>query len=308
MGYTHYWTQTRDFTREEWVDAHEHITAILKEAQRQGIALANMSGDAGTSPKFLGLHENSKRGLHIAYFGFNGVDDDAHESFKINFKRMKEWSGERLGWDFCKTARKPYDVVVQACLSYLSTVVENFTVSSDGDGSEWLDGVEFARRALPRFANVLDIPMTIMESDRWCMPWVGGSQMSSTPYEVHFCVDGRGYVLKRKSREWYCFETHLALAQFLRRTQRVAFPRGGGAGWMSYDAVEPNIWNASGAFDKARHDRIGRAQSRALAPLFPVNPACAIAPPAYARPNQMPSPEAPRYSSFSDLLKAVENA
>jgi hypothetical protein len=55
---------------------------------------------------------------------------------------------------------------VTTVLSYLSTVEENFSVSSDGCGSDWLAGVEEARRALPRFANVLDIPMDVMREDR----------------------------------------------------------------------------------------------------------------------------------------------
>lgn len=298
MGYTHYWTQKRNFTREEWADVHEHIGAILKDVQHiQGIALASMNGDANTSPEFF-----------PTYIGFNGVGDDAHESFKINFKRKKEWEGGRIGGDFCKTARKPYDLAVTACLSYLSSVVETHDVTSDGDGTDWLDGVEEARRAVPRFANVLDIPMSIMKEARWCAPWVGGSQLHKTPFEIHFCIDGKGYVLKPRTRESYCFESHVALAKFLDRTKQVKFSRGGGTSWGRYEAVESNIWNSYGSFDKARHDRIARAQRQALEPLFPVDPSCAQQPPAFARPNEMPSPETPSYYSFSELLTAAENA
>ena len=31
MGYTHYWTQTRDFTREEWSQIVEDFEALLKD-------------------------------------------------------------------------------------------------------------------------------------------------------------------------------------------------------------------------------------------------------------------------------------
>ena len=297
MGYTHYWTQLRNFTTDEWRDAHEHIGAILKYGSDvHGVSLADGGGKPATRPQF------SPNAI-----AFNGVGDDSHETFRITRRREKSWGGASLGHDSCKTARKPYDIIVKACLSYLSTVVENYEVSSDGNGAEWLDAVELARAALPRFANVLDIPRCIMQEDRWQMPWVGGHR--PIPYAVRFCIDGRGYVIKRKSDESYCFETHLALAQFLRSTQRVEFSRGGNNGmgkWGAYGRVEDNIWRASGSFDTARHDRIAKAQIKALAPLFPVDPSCARQPPAFARPNQMPSPETPRYYYLEELLAAAE--
>ena len=38
MGYTHYWTQTRDFTRAEWVQIREDMEALLKDVEHvQGI-------------------------------------------------------------------------------------------------------------------------------------------------------------------------------------------------------------------------------------------------------------------------------
>ena len=40
MGYTHYWTQTRDFTRTEWSQIVEDFEALLKDVQHvQGIPL-----------------------------------------------------------------------------------------------------------------------------------------------------------------------------------------------------------------------------------------------------------------------------
>jgi hypothetical protein len=44
-------------------------------------------------------------------------------------------------FDFCKTARKPYDAVVTACLILLKqTYGDAVEVSSDGSWSEWQDG------------------------------------------------------------------------------------------------------------------------------------------------------------------------
>lgn len=293
MGYTHYWSQKRAFTADKWRDASQHIGEILKHAEHvRGIPLANANGDAGSRPEFL-----------RAEIMLNGVGDSAHETFAVSRKPDRKQINTN---SFCKTARKPYDIVVKACLSYLSTVAEIFDVTSDGDGSEWLDGVELARDALPRFANVLDIPMEIMKSDRWVSPWVSG--WNPIPFEVRFCIDGRGYVLRKRTGESYCFETHRALAKFLDSTKRVIFRKGGDSRTMRwpYPEIEENIWSATGSFDAARHARIAKSQTTALAPLFPVDPTCARQPPAFARPNQMPSPETPSYYSIGELLAAAE--
>ena len=215
MGYTHYWTQTRDFTRTEWAQIREDFEALLKDVQHvQGIPLANGNGDLGTSPE-----------VTDQKIWFNGAGDDSHETFCLNRVRppRESWQSSR-GGDFCKTARKPYDLAVTAALCYLASVTDPIShiVSSDGHGRDFLDGLEEARRALPRYANILDIPMDILRSDRWCMPWV--STCESSGFSVHFCVDGKGYVEHIKTGDWYCFETHLALAQFLDRTKEAQFP------------------------------------------------------------------------------------
>lgn len=307
MGYTHYWTQKRNFTVAQWQDICGDIRAILDYSQNlAGIPLADGMGEGGTKPE-----------ISDDLISFNGLGDDSHETFQIARKRMLEsWqTKDRLGWAFCKTAHKPYDDVVTACLAYLATVTrkenpathepilgtEALSVSSDGFGSDWLNGLDLARKALPRYANVLDIPMAIMESDRWCAPWI--STYPETVFEVHFCVDGNGYVLRPKTGESYCFESHAALAQFLERTKHADFARGGATGWGPYPAHEPNIWNASGSFDKARHARIARAQKQTLATLFPVDMACAQQPPAYVRPGEMPDNAGREFCySIADLM------
>lgn len=289
MGYTHYFTQTRNFTKTEWADVCEHIGDILKDVEHnQGVPLASWNGEAKTRPE-----------ITAELIAFNGLGDDSHESFVINRIRppKEDWQSCR-GSSFCKTAQKPYDLAVAACLSYLATVTETHRVSSDGDGAEWLAGVEEARRALPRFANILDIPMPIMQADRWCSPWISGSAKG---FDINFCVDGKGYVQRTATGESYCFESHSAMAKFLDRTKRVEFPRGGGSGWSRYEAVESNIWNASGSFDRTRQERIKHAQARILKTLFPVDSSCAIQPPSHVRPGQMPPVEKRAYS-FSDLL------
>lgn len=319
MGYTHYWNQRRDFTRAEWRQVCVDIGAILKHVQHElNIPLANGGGDPGTQPE-----------IDAAAIIFNGLGDNAHETFIVNRVRpaKEEWQSKR-GDDFCKTARKPYDLAVTASLCYLSTITrdhdratgepvvgtEIYSVSTDGDGPDFLAGLQCARDALPRYGNELDIPMAVMESDRWCVPWV--NRHRSKGYAVHFCVDGYGYVLKQATGESYRFPSHVELASFLDKHKRLTFSSGGrfriGGNEASYGATEPDIWNASGCFDERRHDRIAKAQAKVLASLFPVDPEHAHQPPAFVRPGEFPSPrewyETHGVYFVRDLLKSAEAA
>lgn len=59
---------------------------------------------------------------------FNGIGNDAHETFC--FKAMEKSD------DFCKTARKPYDLPVCEILLVLKAHLPSFELSSDGFASE----------------------------------------------------------------------------------------------------------------------------------------------------------------------------
>ena len=139
------------------------------------------------------------------------------------------------------------------------------------------------------------------------MPWVRCHEESG--FDVKFCVDGKGYVEHIKTGDCYCFETHLALAQFLDKTKEVKFPRRLKVRFGAYvdnvGSIEPNIWNAYGSFDKARHARIAEAQFLYLAKLFQTrDSAHSQKPPAYVRPGEMPEP-ATRSYYFHELLKEL---
>jgi hypothetical protein len=274
MGYTHYWTQRRDFTKDEWTTVSADFAALFKHAiHAEGIYLADGMGDRGTKPEIDG-----DRIL------FNGVGDDSHETFTVNRKRPPKAAWEkRRGWDFCKTARKPYDAVVVAALCYLATILETHDVSTDGSGPEFLDGLALARRAWPQYANQLDIPLSVMAEDRWCGPWVQRTDRSK--YEIRFCVDGFAYVM-RGNRSIYRFDSHEEAACWLAPNDR-------------------ETWNATGSFDKARWDRIARRQNELVEQLLwtKTDNRRDEQPPAFVRPGQMPP--APSYYYVADVLNAA---
>jgi hypothetical protein len=135
MGYTHYFdnfnfkkdyelgtaVKRRDFTDIEW----EEIKVIAKEAKviakDYNIILSDGNGDN------IGFIIDDNRIMFNGYCDPNG-GDLSHETFCID--RIRD---DRFG--FCKTARKPYDLIVMYILlriKYTSLAKDTFTFSSDG--------------------------------------------------------------------------------------------------------------------------------------------------------------------------------
>lgn len=71
---------------------------------------------------------------------FNGDESTGldHETFYLTWNNMD--SEGKDNWGFCKTARKPYDVLVCMSLLALENAFQDpkvFSYSSDGDEPEW---------------------------------------------------------------------------------------------------------------------------------------------------------------------------
>jgi hypothetical protein len=113
MGYTHHWTIKEPIDADAFNKLQEGIKAIIETAQDAGIAIDDESTD-GT-------------------IAFNGVGANAHETFVIQV-------GD-TGYDFCKTAEKPYDAVVTASLILLKKELgAEVEITSDGGWHRWESG------------------------------------------------------------------------------------------------------------------------------------------------------------------------
>ena len=125
MGYTSYWSGSTKCTKSTWAQITSDLLRVIDEA---GIPLA---GADGTGRPVINAHE----------ICFNGLgDDDSHETFAI--ERMTG------GSHFCKTARKPYDIIVCCALMIVRHYIPSFTVKSDGDAEDWAEAVALCRRVL----------------------------------------------------------------------------------------------------------------------------------------------------------------
>jgi hypothetical protein len=132
MGYTHYFSKvgvTRDDAIRFEMFAIGARTIIEYATKYDGIVLAGQDGEVE------GAWEITDEVVR-----FNGLGEDSHETFY--------WGSDADGFNFCKTARKPYDAVVTACLIHLKDCYgDAVSVSSDGYWSEWSDGAKLYRNA-----------------------------------------------------------------------------------------------------------------------------------------------------------------
>jgi hypothetical protein len=301
LGYTHYWHQSRDATVAEWAQIQTDVAEILAHVeQRAEVKLANGMGDRGTKPE-----------IDRDVIRFNGSGDEAYETFAVDRKR-----GEDSPW-FCKTAREPYDLAVTAVLCYLSTFhlmgeIDEVRkplvhVTSDGKGKDFLAGLDIAKIALPHLGNVLDLPMGVMEEDRWVAPWV---DRYGKTYSFKFCVDGYAYVIRVKDGEAFRFHTHHLAALWASQHKEKAMIVDNCFG-RSYEGGA-SLFQPSGSFHEKRHKAIARQQTAVFKSLFDPLYAEAFAkygelghkPPAYVRPGEILAvPEMQGYY-LKDLLEA----
>ena len=109
MGYTRYWKRTDKEITEDFI---EEVRDILNDCARKGIAIRNWDGD--------GQPEVS---LNCIAFNGNRKENLDHESFVID---------GQTGFNFCKTARKPYDYAVRKVLKIAENHGLVYDVRSDG--------------------------------------------------------------------------------------------------------------------------------------------------------------------------------
>ena len=130
MGYTHYW-ELPEIGKETWAKIQAASKEVVAEVTNLQLEYDNPDPPLVDSD----------------YIRFNGQGSAGHETFFL------ERDGLR-GFNFCKTARKPYDEAVTAVLCIVGhhltragTLKEPYHISSDGYFSDWT-GRELATKAL----------------------------------------------------------------------------------------------------------------------------------------------------------------
>mgnify|MGYP000085430256 CR=1 FL=1 len=158
MGYTHYWNQSRAFTDEEWTKVVDIFETCLNAAQDKNIVIT-LSDETKKPSAHEILQElrelRSGEKTRIYFNGLEGSDDLAHETMVL--------TKDAGGFGFCKTAYKPYDVIVTAFLCAVESLVGcPINTSSDGDAEDWQPGLQLAKFL---FGPKVTLPPRFYETD-----------------------------------------------------------------------------------------------------------------------------------------------
>jgi len=139
-GYTHYF---RWLQKPEDAPLRASIAEMRALAEARKAILAGPEGEK--SPEF------TSDSLVV-----NGIGDDSHEPFIFpGYTGVIEWAPKLTpGFNFCKTAGKPYDEVVTACLLVARDhfPVSVLAIGSDGSwcGGDWRAGSDLYSKVLRR--------------------------------------------------------------------------------------------------------------------------------------------------------------
>ena len=152
MGYTRYWNQTGKKITQKLVD---RVNRIIKDCENKGIHLGDGTG-------------NNEPIVTMDKIVFNGNADKGldHESFVI--------ANGLTGFNFCKTARKPYDYAVRQALIAAASEGVIDDVSSDGSNTTiisdaaWLGEEEPEPKKIPvivRYSFDRDTPIWLFDTE-----------------------------------------------------------------------------------------------------------------------------------------------
>lgn len=130
MGYTHYFTQKKQPTDEQWHQLCQQVTVVVKLIRK--MPEYRFSVCDGLGEKKIRLVEElfTDNGRTIAFNGDARLGLD-HETFLLSQKCD-------TSFNFCKTARKPYDFLVTAILILVNHHCPDcYRICSDGEKQEW---------------------------------------------------------------------------------------------------------------------------------------------------------------------------
>lgn len=126
MGYTHYFDQQKPATQEQW----EAICKTFQEFRTLALVIGK--------PFPIQLHDDDQASPEISAdrIIFNGIGDDGHESMVLE--------READGFQFCKTARKPYDQAVMVLLTLCDHYApDTWEIGSDGGPEDWRSTIDW---------------------------------------------------------------------------------------------------------------------------------------------------------------------
>lgn len=163
MGYTHYWTikPKNPLWKTGFAQLQMDTKKVLDAVRDMGITLERLNWVFDKRSNFQGMEISERPILEEGSIHFNGglPADENHEDFQMqvdpmtpyrhkqdsySIHKQKQYAESHEYWDFCKTARKPYDLAVCTVLIRgVAIMPECLSVGSDGRwDQEWLHGAD----------------------------------------------------------------------------------------------------------------------------------------------------------------------
>lgn len=134
MGYTHYWRQFGPL--KDWDRLRAFAVTVVAHLPEHSTSAGGYYSDAPL--KLQAEFKEDQIWIEGGAANTRGVDL-SHESFVLD--------RDGKGFQFCKTARKPYDLVAAAILLQAMLLHPGiFVVSTDGDCEDWIPVLVYHNR------------------------------------------------------------------------------------------------------------------------------------------------------------------
>ncbi len=148
-GYTHYWTW---HARPDADALRACVADMSRVVETRRGSLADRQDRPGAAAVFVGSRTFADAGDPGPDIVFNGIGDDGHEQFGFP---LAPFTGDHPEFQFVKTAAKPYDEVVTACLIVARDHFrpEVLTIASDGTWPDWAAGAALYEQVFGRTAK-----------------------------------------------------------------------------------------------------------------------------------------------------------
>lgn len=156
MGYTHYWNFKKP-SKGTAMQVEKQYQLALRQCRRLLQSYnANLKLLNPKHPDRLSGYSVHSKGYGGLFF--NGTAELSHEDFVLREHYNQNLVNDYFG--FCKTAYKPYDLMVTGCLLILNHYLKsNITISSDGYAHNWAVSLILVQRILG--LTSIKIPDTI---------------------------------------------------------------------------------------------------------------------------------------------------
>jgi len=145
MGYTQYFYTKSELDKKQW----DGFIKDVKKVIAAGKGVIQYESEIKKAP----VADKDK-------VRFNGIGENGHETFLFSrISKREDYMTQRDDgkvFNFCKTARKDYDVYVVACLVLAKIHFgDDIIFSSDGDLDELQDGVKLVNELCGNYGELI---------------------------------------------------------------------------------------------------------------------------------------------------------